>query len=82
MYDQYHLRLTDFQVIAFDFLEDYKRYKAEKSMKIIKDFSLSMTFCNSLEPKHPKYPSYEIKMSLDNMNIVASDYIAIFGLKT
>ena len=81
IYDAYNFSLTDFQILAFESLHNYRNYKGECSTKMIQDVNLKFNFYNSVEPRHPVMPLYEIGMYLHNIKIITSDYLLHFLLR-
>lgn len=81
LYDAYNFNLNDFQIMAFESLRDYKKYKTEKSTKLISDVTLKINFYNSVEPRHKVFPLYEVGVYLQNIKIMTSDYLLHFLLR-
>ncbi len=44
-------------------------------VKLLQDLTLKVNFYNSIEQRHPSFPTYEVNVALENMTVTASDYI-------
>ena len=75
LYDAYNFELKDFKVHAFEKLKDYKRYRDSRSTKMVEDVTFKINLLNNIEPNHLTMPQYELNLSLENIQIMFSDYL-------
>jgi len=71
VYDQYLVNLNKLEVKLLDqgLPGGTSSYSQAQGFSIIKDFTTSIIFYHCLSPFHPDYPTAELVMQLDNIDL-------------
>ena len=76
LYDYYELKLEKIQV----YIQDHAK-GPQPQQKYIRDLSIQLRLYNCLEPLHPNVPVLKIGGILNRVDIVLTDYNAVYVLK-
>lgn len=75
VYDQYQITLQGFGLIMLEDLTDYRRCHEAKTLRAMNELTLQLKISRCLDPKHPVFPTMEVFLSIEDIELYVSDHI-------